>query len=483
MDYSNWISYTRVSTQDKDQLRALQYHIERLMGLGLAYEQIFWDVESGDESGRENFQRVLGLLSSGSVSGLLMARQDRATRNVADWEKVLELVNKHRIQVAFLDEVNIDLSTPDGKFISRIRAAQAAFFRDELIKKIRIGQDMRRRQGKTHVAPFGYVIGPTGFLEIDYTPLGGGTVYEAARWIVDRFLVLQSAYRVAKEYNETWADLPSSLDPKTRKGRKRTGRSGWTPAGIKTWLLNPVLRGHTRFGVRSLALQSPMTLYNTHEPIITPEEGRQIDELFGTIRQRSKSRGAGRSCLRGLVYCATCGRHCTMWANATELRPDTKTRYEYYRCSGWPDRLCQQKRSVRKDKIENLILSRLQGRAQRLVQDALQPDPSPELADPRYLELLGQIEALRRVPGKDPTIEHLIQQKEGELNGLRGFGRNKDAVSESSRERLVELCQRPLWKEIFMRLPESERRLVYLRYVSRVWLQADGTEEIALIEE
>ena len=158
------IAYASVSTTDQADngisLDAQQGKMRAYASLyGLEVVEMIVDAgESGKSLNRPGLQRALSLLKSGKADGLVVAKLDRLSRSVSDWQRLIrdffsEKAGKQLLSVADC----IDTRTAAGRLVLTILAAISEWereaigerTRDALQHKIRNGQ----RVGKVR---FGY---------------------------------------------------------------------------------------------------------------------------------------------------------------------------------------------------------------------------------------------------------------------------------------------------------------------------------------
>lgn len=90
------VGYVRVSTDEqRDSGHSLGSQTEKLKAYAALYEiELVEIIEDGGESAktlkRPGLQRALGLLKDGKADGLLIAKLDRLTRSVSDWQTLID---------------------------------------------------------------------------------------------------------------------------------------------------------------------------------------------------------------------------------------------------------------------------------------------------------------------------------------------------------------------------------------------------------
>jgi len=168
------LAYARVSTTDQADngisLEAQQAKMQAYASLyGLEIVEIVVDAgESGKSLNRPGLQHALGLLKA-KADGLLIAKLDRLSRSVSDWQHLIrdyfcEKAGKQLLSVADC----IDTRTAAGRLVLNILAAISEWERETigertkeaLRHKIKNGQ----RVGKVR---FGYNLAPDGITLVE----------------------------------------------------------------------------------------------------------------------------------------------------------------------------------------------------------------------------------------------------------------------------------------------------------------------------
>ena len=196
------IGYLRVSTDEQASSGlSLGAQREKLIAYASLYDlnliEIIEDAgESAKSLKRPGLQRALAALKAGKANGLVIAKLDRLTRNVGDWQKLIdgyfgEKVGKQLFSVAD----SIDTRTAAGRLVLNVllsvaqweREAIGERTRDALAHKIRKGE----RCGKVR---FGYTLGTNG-----KTLIPEPTEQEALRLINQLRAEQQSFRKIAAE--------------------------------------------------------------------------------------------------------------------------------------------------------------------------------------------------------------------------------------------------------------------------------------------
>jgi DNA invertase Pin-like site-specific DNA recombinase len=479
-DWTGWVAYTRVSTKEPEQLRALSNHIQRFGELGLSADQIYSDVGSGSDNSRSDFKRVLELLREKSISGVLLARQDRMVRDSLEWEQILRELNRTGIPLRFLDEGSLDLSRPDGRFMSRVKASVAQYYIEELSEKIKVGHERRRQRGQTHHVPFGWTT-IDGKPVLDHSPFRGGvTVAQAARQFVDWMLTTRSASQTVQTIS-LYYGIPQDGKTSEERLHQRGVRKfiGFYTTSFRAWLRNPIHRGHIRYYPGK---PEERIIYNAHtDRLMSEAEYQTIEDILASNRTW-KNRGSNRVYpVSGLTRCALCGGAYTSHGSGRtfETKKGTQTRsYVYYSCQsrhGGRAAICSNEARYTLKDLESATQSALTAHAADLVNQALTEVEHSQ--DPAELELLARLDALRKVPGQLAEIQQLIKAAESQLRGYQQQRTTVEDYSQSFRLHWAEAMSHPAF---WVDMDPAERKVIYHRFVGEIRLGSLGEIEVTL---
>lgn len=134
------VGYCRVSTVEQNEARQKELMQE------LGVEKIYLDKASGkNTSQREALMEMLAYLREGDV--LIVSEISRLARNTRDFLEIVEFLNQKKVQFVSKKEA-IDTSTPQGKFMLTIFAAQAELERAYILQRQKEGIEIAKREGK-----------------------------------------------------------------------------------------------------------------------------------------------------------------------------------------------------------------------------------------------------------------------------------------------------------------------------------------------
>lgn len=393
MSLSGRVGYIRVSSDSDDQLQSLENHRQRLTALGV--DEIIEDVQSGRDSSRPGFQRVLDLIDRRAVAEVLVARIDRLGRNADDVDFAVALAGRRGVRLTSLEAGVIESETPDGFVRSRFMSTMAEFESRMLSLRVRRGYEASRRNLRPcrSRAPFGYRHNS------DRTALEP----HPEEW--PQALELLQLLR-----SNNWR-LQTSLEAfrATHASFRIT-----TKNGLKSWLCNPVLRG----GLGYLYDRAPKApdpqrkprpvtnryreiVWGTHEALLSHEDYAVIERHLAMNRsQWGTNAKAVPRLLTGLCTCDACGHRINYRSGAT------KTPVLFCQTPGCARRY----KSVRETVVVEAINAALGHRL-----SVLRTEEAPEL--PEAVKLRREIASLEALA--DPDLADALEKKRRRLQALQ----------------------------------------------------------------
>lgn len=144
------VAYIRVSTDAQRDNTSFEEQKARIEAYCKAYGhkviKYFQEVGSGKSTeSRPEFQKALQALPK--ADGIIATKLDRIARNVRDVLVLVEDVLKPASKDLVLLDINLDTTTPIGKFMLTSMAAVAALERDVIIERTQGGRRAKAIQG------------------------------------------------------------------------------------------------------------------------------------------------------------------------------------------------------------------------------------------------------------------------------------------------------------------------------------------------
>ena len=372
--------YARVSSDHQAREQTIESQVaalrERVVADGLPLDEelcFLDDGVSGSTLIRPALERLRDLAYVGGFQKLYVHSPDRLARRYAYQVLLVDELQKHGVQIEFLNRA-IGVS-PEEDLLLQMQGVFAEYERAKILERSRRGRRHAAERGSINVlcgAPYGY----------RYIKKHEGSG-EAAYQISDEHAA------VVKQIFEWFGRDRISLGEVVRRLHGRgipspTGKRQWSRSVIWKMLKNPAYQGSAAFGkTRSGPRRSqlrpfrghPKTPRCTSSPYAT-EPNEQISiavplivskELFAVVQEqlavnqrRGKERKRGaRYLLQGLLECACCG-YAYYGMQCNRRRGELQVRYAYYRCNGTDayrfggKRVCANK-PVRIDKLDEAV--------------------------------------------------------------------------------------------------------------------------------
>jgi len=114
---------------------------------GLNVIKVFKDEQSGKDSHRRGYERLWIYLEENKGIGLLVQDTDRLTRDFYDGVNMERFLIEHNIKLISLSDT-VDLVSPNGKLMFRIKLALNAQYIENLHDKIKVGVARAKAEGK-----------------------------------------------------------------------------------------------------------------------------------------------------------------------------------------------------------------------------------------------------------------------------------------------------------------------------------------------
>lgn len=331
---------------------------------------------TGANMERPALKRLLADVQARTVDCIVVYKYDRLSRSLADFMKLLEILDKHHVTFVAVTQP-FDTRTSAGRFMVHMLLNFAQFEREMIAERTRDKMRAARRKGKW--------IGGHPILGYDVAPKGGALLVNPAeakqvREIFRLYLQLGALIAVLDELErrewpmKTWT---------TREGIRRGG-SRFTKTTLYALLTNVAYVGRVRFEGKLFE--------GEHDRIIDDHTFDQVQERLhrnGSKGER-KLRNKYSALLKGLVQCSSCGGAMIH----TYVQKKT-TRYRYYICAiahqrGWNK--CET-RSVSAPELEGAVINTLRNVArdpailsqvlQRIVEGR---PPNEPIADPGHVQ-------------------------------------------------------------------------------------------------
>ncbi|RIQ36971.1 recombinase family protein [Jiangella rhizosphaerae] len=300
--------YVRISEDHTGEGRGVRRQREDCIKLaGLRGWTVVEVIEDNDLSAagtrfRPGFERLLELMSTQQVSGIVAWTWDRLERNRRDSLRLIDAGQKSRSVISLVRGPEIDMTTPAGRLSADVLASVARH-------EIELKSERKRRADEQAAAEGRKIPGGIRRFGFEHDMTHRPVEAEAIRWAAKAVLAGTSLGRVASEWDARGVVSPMSK----RNGAPSPWRAGST---IRT-LRRPTLAGLYTFRGEIIGKAQ-------WEPIIEEQAWWSMQTLLNDPSRR----GTIQQLLTGIARCAIsdCGLP-TTWAGPHATQP-----YFRYRC-------------------------------------------------------------------------------------------------------------------------------------------------------
>ena len=311
---------------------------------------VFEYIHSGGSNQRE-LKAIMDRAIAEQVSCVVVFELDRLSRNLISTLLFIDDLRAHGIRFAAVAN-DIDLTTAEGELQLHLLSAFAQYFRAQLGRKVRGGQEMRVREGRIFGrVKFGYRMGGDGRL------VPHEEEAKVVRMVYDWYLNESIGLReIAKRLN--------AMGVLTHEGKQ------WGVSSTRLLFTDPEsYLGDVTYGkyARSTARDGSVTVRRRGEGFLRVKgahpailDADTVEAALRKRRLRSEMRGRAAGSpylLSGLIRCGKCGgrMQVTYSGDAREKR-----RWAYYVCSAYVRSGTCQRNSIRKDLVEAAVVNDLQ---------------------------------------------------------------------------------------------------------------------------
>lgn len=262
---------------------------------------------------RPAFEQLVIAIESGAVTAVVVWHLDRLTRSMKDLTRIIEAGQAHRVNIACVHGVSLDLGDPTGVAVAQILTAVAAM---EVGHKGRRQREANRQRAEAGDAfwsrrPFGYDRVDGAVVTV---PAEAAAIMEAAKAILGGATLTSVVNR--------WND--AGLRTTTRQ------QGLWGVTQLRRVLINPRYAGKRLYNGEDKGT-------GNWEPILDEETSRRLEEMLTDPRRRTSPDDLNaKYLLSGILFCGKCGRK--MFAAPVRNRGRV---WMVYRCQGG---LCMQRR-------------------------------------------------------------------------------------------------------------------------------------------
>lgn len=373
---------------------------------------------------RSEMSRLLDDVQAGKIDMILFTKLDRWFRNIKEYFKVQEILEKHHVEWKAIHE-DYDTTTSNGRMAITIFLAIAQNEREKGSDRVVAVLENKRRNkeaciGGPHI-PIGYkkVKDDDGVMRWAYDPETEPAVREFWRIVQED----NSIMTAAKIVNATFG-----LDRAYKE---------WTRT-----FNNEMYRGDYK-GVKDYCPR-----------YITPEDWARV-KAARTIKQTQKNR-----CylFTGMMECPSCG--CIMSSNY-KVYKDNIREYFSYRCRHFTVRRCDNSKTVSEKKAEKWLLANIKERLEAYILQAeaeeAAPKPKPKRDKSKINEKIRRLNVVYMSGGKTD------EEYTSELNDLKRLLAEAEKESAPVARDLTQLREflKSDFETIYTTMTQAEKRQLW----------------------
>ena len=296
------VAYARVSSREQAiNSHALEQQITRLKNAGA--DLVISDIQSGKKDARSGLMKILAMIEKGEVSEVIITRIDRLGRRILIIRKCVDVFQNYEVHLRVLDQ-DIALGNAGGRLMLNLLASFAEMEVDQLSERVNHGNQHRRNKKLAcSCIPFAYTtinevyaLDRTPFLcllverpanyrdlyQLEIEQLPGLSPAQLGEDCIRIFLETKSVSKAVRGITNKYGIQ--------RSRSKKNGNDKifhWAPPGLKRWLTNPILLGHTAYLKRrtlrdgrrqALPPEQWQIVRDTHphDRLLTPEQAAQV---------------------------------------------------------------------------------------------------------------------------------------------------------------------------------------------------------------
>lgn len=287
----NYAIYNRKSQESEDRQaqsiedqKKLNLELAGRLGISVNQEYILDESFSAkDPELRSEFKRLLHLIKTHKISGIIAWHPDRLSRNEIDAAQICYLIRKGILKELIFVNYTFD-NSPEGMMMLQMALSQSQYYSSKLSKDVLRGLNSKIEKGQwPHRAPEGYrndMENHTIITDTERLPL----IKKAFQ------LLLTGAYTVQEVLtimNEDWAY-------KTRPSKKIGGKKLTRSAAYRLFS-NIFYTGRME--------RKGVIVKGAHEAILSLNEYERVQEIIGKGKYKKRT-----FAFNGLMRCKHCGR-------------------------------------------------------------------------------------------------------------------------------------------------------------------------------
>lgn len=292
----------------------------------------------------------------GEWDGLIVAKLDRLTRSLLDFERLVKWLQERGKTLVCIDPA-IDLTTPAGKAFAQVIVVFAEFERETIRARTREAYDKLRKDRKYPGGQIGF-----GYMAVKLNKNWGVVpdpeYARIVREMADRYVRYESFGAISKWLNET--GVPSPRDAIRKRNGQPMKDTPWTAVTVKIVLRGPGILGAATSARGEAVRDDDGEVIYRAEPLIDRDTWEKVQARISENRTGAK---VNTTALLRVAFCA-CGH--PMYAATTRKtnKSGVTYTYRYYHCfassrsNDRRERTCYAKR-IDADRLETCVFGAL----------------------------------------------------------------------------------------------------------------------------
>ncbi|MFG6105281.1 recombinase family protein [Leptothoe sp. EHU-05/26/07-4] len=460
--------YIRVSTSKEEQLTSLKNQHQMMIDAGVPEENIFIDhgVSGWKKIKRRGFEACLNACRNAAKSDevtLFISNDKRFGRLAAQGMLQLEELETKGVRVFDLLTRSYMSVKGDHFLVTGLKLIVGQQESQRLSEMQLRNYEQRRAQGKAMGGkpPAGYRRNPEDKGRYEVIPEFREPLKELIQWAADGVSLYQIAKRIQAD------DVLSEIF------KKRQGANPQLPreTTLRTWLQNPVLRGHFFYKQKGVIVHKA---YDCHEAIMSDIQYRAIQYHY-QANQENLARWGGRKHPISSSYlrCGICGGKCCIQYSAGNKPWGRK----YGRCR--KENNCDHRAGTRIQIIEQAIQQKLASQASDIAKLVVQPK-TDEIAQQRVVALERELDEAKAMALRSSRkgAQAMVDEIEAELRAARHQAQQTQPVDLDAYKHYLDLLRE---SDTLDYLDVNERHEVYYALVDKVVILDGGVSEVITI--
>jgi site-specific DNA recombinase len=336
-------TYCRVSTDEQRDRQTIENQVE-LTRAYCASKGLTLSAEYRDDGvtgtiplvDRPAGRQLVEAAQRGEFDTVVVKQVDRLGRDARYILNAVHHLESLGVRVESAHE-NIDLSTPQGKFMLTMYSGVAALERDTIVERSVAGTNRLAREGAWlgGIVPYGYRVcgrGKDARLVPSDEPIGT-TGFTESTMIQRIFQMLaeegESCYSIADWLNSLGIPPTYSRDDRqVLRGKRKVTTSGiWRPSRVRNLIVSETYKGIHRYGQRSRRERE--VIEREVPALVSADLWERARQALRRNQRFSRKNAVHQYLLRGLIKCGMCDL--TYSGTSTKRRNGFQT---YYVCNG-----------------------------------------------------------------------------------------------------------------------------------------------------